>query len=303
MIQKILILIGVSILLAGCITSQPAEKGTLKLTSSPAGAEIYLDSQYKGTSPSTISDVEPGNHTLEFRSNGYKVWKSVITVPSGPSNYFAALTATAQPGSEEEMDITPAATSGPVAVTVQVSREQMIIGDSMTFSGIATGTDSVTLTLFGPGYYANGIVLDTVKPDAIHAWTYTWNPGTKIQAGTYTIVVNDPRKTVSNRASFTVIGDGVVSVIPSSYAVVTGDSVTFSGRCTTGAPNVRVMFFGPARFASGVDLGTFPCMADQTWSMQYTTDLTMLTGVYSVYVYDVPQTTSGSSQFTIGYAS
>jgi hypothetical protein len=301
MIRKILILIGISILLAGCVTSQPAEKGTLTLTSSPAGAEIYLDSQYKGTTPSTIPDVEPGNHTLEFRSNGYKIWKSVITVPSGPSNYFAALTV--QPGSVQTMDITPATTSAPVAVTVRVSREQMIIGDSMTFSGIATGTGSVTLTLFGPGYYANGVVLDTVKPDAINAWTYTWNPGTKIQAGSYTIVVNGAGKTVSNRALFTVIGDGVVSVIPSSYAVVTGDLVTFSGRCTTGAPNVRVMFFGPGRYASGIDLGIFPCMADQTWSTQYTTDLTMPTGIYSVYAYDVPQTTSAMTQFTIGYAS
>jgi hypothetical protein len=303
MIRKILFLIVVSILLAGCITSQPAEKGTLKLTSTPAGAEIYLDSQYKGTTPSTISDVEPGNHTLEFRLNGYKIWKSVITVPPGPSSYFAALTATAQPGPEQEMDITPAATSVPVAVTVQVSRELMIIGDSMTFSGIATGTGSVTLTLFGPGYYTNGIVLDKVKPDIINAWSSVWNPGTKIQSGTYTVVVNNAEKTASNRATFTVIGDGVVSVIPSSYAVITGDSVTFSGRCTTGAPSVRVMVFGPARFVNGVDLGTFPCTADQTWSMQYTTDITMPTGIYSVYVNDVPQTTSGSSQFTIGYAS
>ncbi|MDD1681302.1 MAG: PEGA domain-containing protein, partial [Methanoregula sp.] len=142
MIRKILILIAVCILLAGCVTSPPAEKGTLKLTSSPAGAEIYLDSQYRGTTPSTISDVDPGNHTLEFRSNGYKIWKSVITVPSGTSNYFAALTATNQPGSEQEMDTTPAATSAPVTVTVRASREQMIIGDSMIFSGIVTGTGS-----------------------------------------------------------------------------------------------------------------------------------------------------------------
>jgi hypothetical protein len=302
MIRKILIFIFVSILLAGCITSQPAESGTLQLTSSPSGAEIYLDTQYRGSTPSTISGIVPGSHTLEFRSKGYKTWKATITVPSGTSNYFAALTA--QPGSEQGTDLRPAATAAvPAAVTVRTSLERMIIGDSNIFSGTATGMSSVTLTLFGPGYYANGIVLEQVKPDAGNKWSYIWNPGTRIQSGSYTIVASDARKTVSDRAIFTTIGNGVVSVTPSNYAVASGETFTLSGRCTSGAPNVRVVLFGPDKFASGVDLGSFPVMTDQTWSMRYTTDLTMPPGVYSVYVSDVPQTSTGSSQFTIGFAS
>jgi hypothetical protein len=302
MIRKILILIFVCILLAGCITSEPAQKGTLQLTSQPAGAEIYLDNQYKGSTPSTLSDIEPGNHTLEFRSKGYKSWKSVITVLSGTTNYFAALTA--QAGPEQGTDINPAATTAaPVAVTIRVSRERMVVGDSNVFSGTATGTSSVTLTLFGPGYYANGIVLNKVTPDAIGSWSYTWNPGTKIQSGAYTIIVNDAGKTVSERTTFTVTGNGVVSVTPSSYAVVRGETVILSGMCDTGASSVRVVLLGPDRFASGVDLGNFPVTADQTWSIRYTTDLSMPAGIYSVYVNDVPQTTSGSTQFTVGYAT
>jgi hypothetical protein len=301
MIRKILFVIFVSILLAGCITSQPAESGTLQLTSSPAGAEIYLDTQYRGSTPSTISGIIPGSHTLEFRSKGYKSWKATIAVPSGTSNYFAALTAL--PGSGESEEISPTATTAPAAVTVRTSLERMIIGDSNIFSGTATGMSSVTLTLFGPGYYANGIVLERVKPDAGNKWSYIWDPGTKIQSGSYTIVASDARKTVSDRVIFTAIGNGVVSVTPSNYAVASGETFTLSGRCTSGAPNVRVVLFGPDKFASGVDLGSFPVMTDLTWSMRYTTDLTMPPGVYSVYVSDVPQTATGSSQFTIGYAS
>ena len=301
MIRKILILIFVSILLAGCITSQPAESGTLQLTSSPAGAEIYLDSQFQGSTPSTISGVIPGSHTLEFRSKGYKSWKAAITVPSGTSNYFASLTA--QPGSGEGSEITPEATTSPAAVTVHTSLDRMVIGDSNIFSGTATGTGSVTLTLFGPGYYTNGIVLEQVKPDAGNKWSYKWDPGTRIQAGSYAIVASDTQKTVSDRAVFTTIGNGVVTVIPSSYAVASGQTFTLSGRCTSGATNVRVVLFGPAKFASGVDLGNFPVLTDQTWSMRFTTDLTMPPGVYSVYVSDVPQTATGSTQFTIGFAS
>jgi hypothetical protein len=302
MIRKLLILIFVSILLAGCITSQPAEKGTLHLTSSPSGAEIYLDNQYKGSTPSTLSEVEPGNHTLEFRLKGYKSWKSVVTVLSGTSNYFAALTAL--PGSEQGADINPAATTDvPVAMTAKVSRDRMVVGDSNIFSGTATGTSSVTLTLFGPGYYADGIVLNTVKPDEIDAWSYTWNPGTRILSGTYTLVAGDAGKAVSGRTSFTVFGDGGVSVSASSPAVIRGEAIVLSGRCNTGASSVRVVLVGPDRFASGVDLGNAPVTADHTWSFRYLTDLYMPAGIYSVYVSDVPQTTSGSTQFTIGFAS
>jgi len=302
MIRKFLVLIFVSILLAGCTTTQPAEKGTLQLTSSPAGAEIYLDNQYLGSTPGTISDIGPGNHTLEFRLNGYKSWKATVTVPPGTSNYFASLTA--QPGSQQGTDMSPAVTAAaPATVTISVSKEQMIVGDSNMFSGTSAGTSSVFLTLYGPGYYTNGVVLDQVKPNTINAWSYTWNPGTKIQSGTYTIVVSDLGKTVSDRVQFTVVGGGVVTVTPSSYTVSKGDTLTFSGRCTTGASYVDLVLVGPDRFASGVSLGTLSVTADQTWSFRYTTDSTMPTGIYKIYASDRPKTNSGSSQFTIGYTS
>jgi hypothetical protein len=301
MIRKIFILLFISCLLAGCITGEPAEKGTLQLTSSPTGAEIYLDNQYRGTTPGTISGVEPGSHTLEFRLKGYKSWKSVITVSSGTANYVAAMSVL--PGTEPQTDTSPVATEEPIALTLQVSRDRIIIGDSVAFSGLATGTNSVSLTIFGPGKYSNGVVLESVKPDVAGEWTYTWNPGTKIQSGSYTIIAADAGKTVSRRATFTATGDGVVTVFPNSYAVVTGETVVLSGRCSTGAPTVRVVLSGPGRFGGGVDIGNVAVTADQTWSMRYTTDLSMPAGVYSVYVSDVPQSTTGSTQFTIGFAS
>ncbi|HSQ94069.1 MAG TPA: PEGA domain-containing protein [Methanoregula sp.] len=300
MIRKILILTFISILLAGCIAGQPAEKGTLQLTSTPAGAEVYFDNQYRGSTPSTISDVEPGNHTLEFRMNGYRSWKSVVTVPSGTSNFFAALTVQPALG---EGPVGTSTMAAPAAVTLTVASERMIIGDSNEFYGTATGTSHVTLTLFGPGYYANGIVLDQIQPGAGSFWSYTWSPGTKVQSRTYTLVVHDAAKTVSARAAFTAIGNGEVSVTTNSYAIAKGETIVFSGRCSTGASTVRIVLFGPDRFSSGIDLGNFPVSAEQTWSFRYITDLTMPTGIYSVYASDVPQTATGSSQFTIGYTS
>ena len=56
MIEKTVI--GVLILcvfLCGCMTPLPDKTGTVKITSSPPGPEIYLDNEYHGTTPGTIS--------------------------------------------------------------------------------------------------------------------------------------------------------------------------------------------------------------------------------------------------------
>jgi uncharacterized protein YfaS (alpha-2-macroglobulin family) len=299
--EMVLCILAAGILLAGCVADQPPEKGTLQLTSSPSGAGIYLDSQYKGTTPSTIADVEPGSHTLEYRMNGYTSWKSVVTVPSGISNYYAELAV--QPTGQQPAGTIPISQATPSAVTVQVSREQMIVGDSIVFSGTCAGCTNIVLILSGPGYYSNGVALDTVKTDSINAWSYNWNPGSKVQSGTYTIVVKDAAGTATDRKDFRVIGNGKVTVIPSSYSAGPGDTITFSGMCTTGARNVQLDLTGPERFSTGVNLGMVSVTADNTWSYKYKLDSTMPTGTYTIYVSDVPKTGSGNSQFTIGYTS
>lgn len=301
MIREISAIIFISILLAGCISAPGPENGTLQLTSSPSGAEIYLDNQYRGSTPSTVPGVQPGNHTIEFRLAGYRHWKAEVTVPPGISNFYASLSALEGTGAGPVT--IPETSAGPVTVNVRVSRDQFIVGDSVTFSGTATGTDSITLILYGPGKYQDGIILDTVKPGPSEDWRFTWNPGDAIRSGTYTIIARNAEETLSDRADFTAIGNGVVTVTPGSYAVIKGETVLLSGRCTTNAPSVRLVLFGPERFGSGVDLGTISVMGDQTWSYRYVTDLTMPTGIYTAYVSDVPKTASGTTQFTIGYAS
>jgi len=83
----------VFVIVAGCTSvTQSTGKTTLQFTTSPSGAEVYLDNQYSGTTPCSLSDVSVGSHTLEYRLTGYSPWKSSITVPAGTSSYFATLT-------------------------------------------------------------------------------------------------------------------------------------------------------------------------------------------------------------------
>jgi hypothetical protein len=286
------------VLISGCISGQ--EKGTLQLSSSPSGAQVYLDNQYQGSTPSTITNVEPGNHTLEFRNPGYQSWSTIILVPSGTSHYYAALTRL--PDIQDTQEKSPILPS-PSKVSVQASKETMIVGDSILFSGTSFGSDTVLLTLYGPGYYYYGIVLDKPSVNSAGSWSYTWNPGFSIQSGSYTVVVEDAKKTTSDRVEFSAVGGGVVSIAASSYAAAPGETITFSGQCTTGAQNVLLVLYGPARYASGVELGSLSCMADKTWNFKYTLENYMPAGYYNMYVYDIPKTTSSTTQFTVGFTS
>ena len=45
--------------------------GTLIISSTPVGADVYLDSAMVGKTPLTLGSVSPGAHTVELKSPGY----------------------------------------------------------------------------------------------------------------------------------------------------------------------------------------------------------------------------------------
>jgi hypothetical protein len=286
--------------ISGCTSTQDSGKGTIQLTSSPSGAEIYLDHQFQGSTPSTITSVVPGNHTLEFRYPGYQSWADVISVPAGTSHFFSALTPTANIQSQQT--IAPVTTSAS-QVTIQASKKIMTVGDSIVISGTCVGCDNVLLTIFGPGKYASGVSLIPQNVNNAGSWSYIWNPGQSIQSGAYIFVAEDPQKTTSGRVEFSVVGGGVVSITSNRYSIAKGDTLTFSGLGTTGAQNVLLVLYGPDKYSSGAELGAISVMGDKTWSFKYTLDASAPTGIYTMYVYDIPKTTSSSTQFTVGYTS
>jgi hypothetical protein len=300
MFQKIVIsLVIFTVLIAGCTTTQAPAKGTLQFSSSPSGAQIYLDNQYKGTTPSTMTGVDLGAHTLEFRYSGYQNWHSSITVPAGSSTYYAALT----PTGGQDVQVTGVVTSQPPssqsAVTVQAEKNLMIIGNSQLFSGTGTPNENVLLVLYGPGKYADGVQVIQASVGGDGHWYYLWNPGYSLVSGSYTMVVSDAAKTMSARAGFSVVGGGQVTAATGRYSYGRGDPVVISGRCTTGAQNVILTLYGPAEFTNGVSLGAQTVNADNSWSYRYMTSYGMPVGTYTIAVKDAQGTASGSASFSL----
>ena len=105
--------------------AQSSGSAQLEVTSIPSGADVELDGDFVGNSPSTIG-VSPGDHTIGVKKNGYKPWERKIKVSSGSVRVFAELeadvkqnsvegAATAIPGSEESKQKTePAVSEHPV---------------------------------------------------------------------------------------------------------------------------------------------------------------------------------------------
>ncbi|MCX6693672.1 MAG: PEGA domain-containing protein [Methanomicrobiales archaeon] len=72
--------------------------GSLRVTSSPSGASLYVDGIYRGEAPMTISDLATGSHTVRLRLTGYQEWSGSATVASGTTTvYSAALTQVQSP--------------------------------------------------------------------------------------------------------------------------------------------------------------------------------------------------------------
>jgi hypothetical protein len=87
--------------------SAAAATGTIRVSGSPAGTEVYIDETYVGNSPSAFPDIAPGTHTLRFQKDQYTPVTKKVNVTAGrtlPITVFlvpaASTTTAASPGFE-----------------------------------------------------------------------------------------------------------------------------------------------------------------------------------------------------------
>jgi hypothetical protein len=64
--------------------------GIVNVSSTPSGASVYMDSFYHGVTPVSLENVEPGQHSILIRKDGYKDYNTTITVAVGVVTTVAA---------------------------------------------------------------------------------------------------------------------------------------------------------------------------------------------------------------------
>jgi hypothetical protein len=68
-------------------TTMP-ESGSLSVTTTPAGATVFIDNVQRGVSPAIIPSLSPGSHILLLKLDGYKDLSIPVTITAGQTATF-----------------------------------------------------------------------------------------------------------------------------------------------------------------------------------------------------------------------
>jgi hypothetical protein len=136
----------------------PRSTGTIYAKSSPSGANVYVDGNYNGVTPMTLT-LYPGNHNIVLKLSGYNDWSTTVYVTAGSSQtinpaltpaIFGSVTIGSAPaGASVFMDSAYQGTTNP--------------SGGITLNNIPSGNHIIKLTASG---YNDWIETVYVKPNA-----------------------------------------------------------------------------------------------------------------------------------------
>ncbi|WP_321507911.1 PEGA domain-containing protein [uncultured Methanoregula sp.] len=66
-------------------------KGSLSISSTPSGANVFLDNNFIGITPLTVNDVAAGSHILTLRYDGYQDYSTTTLVNTGATSTVSAV--------------------------------------------------------------------------------------------------------------------------------------------------------------------------------------------------------------------
>ncbi len=159
--------------------------GSIKVTSSPSGAKIYVDTYLgwssKGQTPNTITSVSPGHYRIKLTLAGYQDWTKEVQVKSGETTNVHATLSQA---------------TGSISVTSTPS------GASISLDGVPIrGITPYTIPNVDPGYHTLKLTLTGYQD---------WEETVSVTAG----------KTVKIGATLTPIsGSATITSTPSGAAI------------------------------------------------------------------------------------
>lgn len=137
------------------LTPNPAQAGSLNVQTSPAGADIYVDGQYRGYSPSVVSGLTPGTHSLRLQLSGYDEYTGTVTIYSNQRTQFS-WAFTPLPSTVGSLQVA----STPSGASVFLDGSYMGLtpsGDYLDLTSILPGSHTLTLQLAGYTTYTQTV--------------------------------------------------------------------------------------------------------------------------------------------------
>ncbi len=139
---------GKAIYIDAVLAEAPPEAGILRISSSPAGADIYIDGLYGGFTPKTIGNLAPGLHTVRLILAGDQEWTGEVAIlPGEMTNIAPLLTPNTKPNTGSIF-----IKSRPIGAAIYLDGNFIGItyeGDGFDITNVIPGTHKVTLKLKG----------------------------------------------------------------------------------------------------------------------------------------------------------
>ena len=133
----------------------PVNYGSIYVESSPSGASIYFNGNYRGSAPLTINEVWPGSYSIQAELNGYHTYTTTTTVSSGTrSTVYCSLS--------------PMATYGSLYILSDPTNAKVVL------DGVYRGNTPITL---------NNLASTTHIVELDHAGYYDWKSTVDVPAG------------------------------------------------------------------------------------------------------------------------
>jgi hypothetical protein len=143
--------------------------GSITVTSSPSGADIYIDNVYKGLSPAVFDAIPNGNHLVLVKLDGYQDLSKSVTVTANNQTVHATLyqgttatTTTSSPGQTPTAGAgspTPAASAqapgyGSLSITTTPA------GALVYVDGVMMGVTPTIIPMLAEGPHAVTLMLE-----------------------------------------------------------------------------------------------------------------------------------------------
>jgi diacylglycerol kinase family enzyme len=135
--------------------------GAINIKSKPTNATMYLDGKRIGTTPSTITDLMPGEYMLELKMDGYDVWRESINVET---NIEETLTATLQLKTGSIM-----IDSEPANASIYLDGEKMGTTPDIIIRPVTPGKHKVEIRKDGYKVWNGSIEIDADKEKSLTA--------------------------------------------------------------------------------------------------------------------------------------
>jgi hypothetical protein len=172
------------------LTRGGAQKGQLQVRTEPAGARVTIDGEPRGTSPTTVSDLAPGEHVIVLEGPNGSL-RQIVNIEAGATaSLVVPLAAPAAPAAPESP------VSGWIAITapieLQIFEGNKLLGSSLTERiMVGAGRHELEMVNEGLGYRSSRVVqvgagkvatVSVETPDGVLAlnalpWAEVWVDG------------------------------------------------------------------------------------------------------------------------------